>query len=70
MHLLFTKFSQLVKFVRWCPTLCDPHGILWVRILEWVAVPFFKGSAQLKDHTQVSHIAGRFFTSQLQKKQY
>ena len=33
------------------------------RILEWVAFPFSRGSSQLRDWTQVSHIAGRFFTS-------
>ena len=31
------------------------HGILQGRILEWVAVPFSKGSAQPRDWTQVSH---------------
>ena len=39
------------------------HGILQARILEWVAVPFSTGSSQPRDRTQVSHIAGRFFTS-------
>ena len=39
------------------------HGILQARILEWVALPFFRGSSQPRDQTQVSHIAGRFFTS-------
>ena len=39
------------------------HGILQARILEWVAVPFSKGSSQPRDWTQVSHIAGEFFTS-------
>ena len=39
------------------------HGILQTRILEWVAVPFSKGSSQPRDQTQVSCIAGRFFTS-------
>ena len=39
------------------------HGILQARILEWVAVPFSKGSSQPSDQTQVSLIAGRFFTS-------
>ena len=39
------------------------HGILQARILEWVAVPFFRGSFQPRDQTEVSHIAGRFFTS-------
>ena len=33
------------------------------RILEWVAFPFFRRSSQPRDQTQVSHIAGRFFTS-------
>ena len=51
-----------------CPTLCDTidytvHGILWAWILEWVAFPFWRGSFQPRDQTQVSHIAGRFFTS-------
>ena len=39
------------------------HGILQARILEWVAVLFSRGSSQSRDWTQVSHIAGRFFTS-------
>ena len=39
------------------------HGILQDRILEWVAVPFSRESYQPRDQTQVSHIAGIFFTS-------
>ena len=39
------------------------HGILQARILEGVTVPFTKGYSQLRDQTQISHIAGRFFTS-------
>ena len=38
------------------------HGILQARILEWVAFPFFRGSSQPRDSTQVSCIAGGFFT--------
>ena len=38
------------------------HGILQTRILEWVAFPFSRGSSQPRDWTQVSRIAGRFFT--------
>ena len=55
-----------------CPTLFHPmdcnlpgspdHGISQARILEWVAVPFSRGSSQSRDQTQVSLIAGRFFT--------
>ena len=48
--------------------LCGPmdytvHGILQARILEWVAFPISGGSFQPRDGTQVSRIAGRFFTS-------
>ena len=39
------------------------HGILQARILEWEAFPFSRGSFQPRDQTQVSLIAGRFFTS-------
>ena len=54
-----------------CVTLCDPldyrlsllcHRILQARRLEWVAIPFSRGSSQCRDWTWVSHIAGRFFT--------
>ena len=39
------------------------YGILQTRILEWVTVPFSRGSSQPRDRTQVSHIAGGFFIS-------
>ena len=38
------------------------HGILQARILEWVAISFSRGSSPPRDRTQISHIAGRFFT--------
>ena len=38
------------------------HGILQARILEWVAIPVTRGSSEPRDGTQVSCIAGRFFT--------
>ena len=38
------------------------HGILQAVLLEWVAIPFSRGSSKPRDWTQVSHIAGRFFT--------
>ena len=34
------------------------HGVLHVKILEWVAFPFSRGSFQPRDRTQVSRIAG------------
>ena len=52
-----------------CPTLCNPvecslpdssiHGILQTRILEWVSIPFSRGSSRPRDQIQVSCIAGR-----------
>ena len=54
-----------------CPSLCDSmdysppgssvHGVLQERILEWVKIPFSRGSSQPKDWTCVFCIAGRFF---------
>ena len=57
-----------MKVTQSCPVLYDPmdsivHGILEARILEWVAFPFSRGSSQTRDWTQVSCIAGGFFTS-------
>ena len=39
------------------------RGILQARTLEWVAMPSSRGSSQLRDRTQVSRTAGRFFTN-------
>ena len=49
------------------PMACSPpaffvHGILQARILKWVALPFSRGSSWPRDQTQVSRIAGGFFT--------
>ena len=55
-----------------CPTVCDPmycsllgssvHGIFQARILEWVAISFYRRSSWLRDWTWVSLIVGRHFT--------
>ena len=76
---MFFILLQVVLITQLCPTSCNPvdcsppgssvHGILQVRILEWVAIPFFRGSSWPRGQihislmkTQVSCIAGRFFT--------
>ena len=66
------KLGVKVLVTQSCPILCDPmhcsppgssvHGILQVRILEWVTIPFSMRSSRPRDGTQVSRIAGRFFT--------
>ena len=53
-------------------TLCNPmdcstpvfslHGISQARILEWVAIPFSRGSSRSRDRTHF-YIAGGFFTT-------
>ena len=53
--------------VQSCLTLCNPWtvtsqaslsmGIFQARILEWMAMPSFRGSSQPRDGTWVSHIA-------------
>ena len=70
--LLIFMVKVKVLVTQSCPTLCDPkdcsptgssaHGILQARMLEWVAIPFSRGSSQSRDRTWVSRIAGRFFT--------
>ena len=53
------------------PMDCSPpgssvHGILQVRILEWVAMPSSRRSSQPRDRTQMSHVSyigSRFFTT-------
>ena len=66
LHCVCTLVTQLSL------TFCNPmdcsspgssvHGIPQARILEWIAIPFSRGSSLLRDQTQVSHIIGRFFT--------
>ena len=66
-----SHYSKLLVnnlFVFICnPMDCSPpsssvHGILQARILEWVAIPFSRGTSQPRDWTQVSCIGGRSFT--------
>ena len=61
-----------IQSLQSCLTLCNSmhcsppgssvHRILQARILEWVAVPTFRGSSQPKDQTHVFCIAGGLFT--------
>ena len=39
-------------------------GIHKAKILEWIAIPFSKGSSPTRDRTRVSHIEGKFFMSE------
>ena len=58
------QFSSVIQL---CLTLCNPmdytvRGILQARILAEVAFPISRGSSQPRNGTQVSCIAGGFFT--------
>ena len=48
----------------WSPPGSSVHGILQARILECVAIPFSRESSRPKDRTQVSSLAGGFFTTE------
>ena len=68
----FLPSSSESKVAQSCLTLCDPmdcslpgsfiHEILQARILECIAISLSRGSSQPRDLTQVSCVAGRFFT--------
>ena len=55
------------KLLQWCPTLCGSidysfpgssvRGILQARILQWVAMPFTKGSSWPMDQTHISYVS-------------
>ena len=64
MSLLFNILLRFVTaFLPRCKLLLIfVHGILQARILEWVVIPFSRGSSQPSDQTWVSCIIGRFFT--------
>ena len=65
------KRKVKVLVTQSCPTLCDPmdcnppgssvHGILQARVLEWVAISFYRGPSPTRDRTWVSYAADRFF---------
>ena len=67
---ILSALSVLVaqsRLTLWDPMDCSLPGssvreILQARIMEWVAIPFSKGSSWSKDWTWVSCIAGSFFT--------
>ena len=72
MHKAYFSCESESEVTQSCPTLWDPmdcslsrssvHGIFQARVLEWIAISFSRESSQLRNRTQVSHIAGRCFT--------
>ena len=67
----FSQYSICVLVTQSRPTLCNPrdrsppgssvHGILQARKLEWVAIPFSRGSSWPRNQTWVSYSAGKLF---------
>ena len=63
---LTSLLHMLVKSLQYCPVLCDSmdhnlpgssvHEILQVRILEWFAISFSRGSFLPRDQTRISHV--------------
>ena len=57
------SLSRVQSAIPWTIAYQAPlHGIPQARILEWVAMSFFRGSSQSRNQTWVSCIDGRFFT--------
>ena len=66
------KWKVKVLVTQSCLTLwdsmaCSPpgssvRGNFWARILEWVAIPYSRGSSQPRNRACISCIACRFFT--------
>ena len=63
-HLTPLFLSEWVKVTQSCLTLYDPLKSMEFSWPEyWSAFPFSRRSSQHRNWTQVSHIAGKFFTS-------
>ena len=66
MLLLLFSHSVLSHFcdpMDYSPPDSSVHGISQARILQWVAIPFFRGYSWPRDQTCISFIVGGFFTS-------
>ena len=67
-------WSHDLRRSRGSPPGSSVHGILQARILEWVAIPFTRGSSWPWAQTRVTCNAGKFFTNwdtrEAQQKQY
>ena len=60
--MIVTQLSDSLLPIDCSPPGSSLHGISQARILEWVAIPFSRGSSRPRDWTMVSCIAGTFFT--------
>ena len=60
---IYNQSMEFINSIQNVQNLYTVHGILQARILEWVAFLFSRVSSQPKDQTQVTCIAGGFFTS-------
>ena len=53
---LLSCVQLFCDLMDWSPPGSSVHGIFQARILEWVAIPFSRGSSQPRDQTSVSCI--------------
>ena len=59
-YIPYSLYVWLIK--NYCVCMKDFLMNFKCNFLEWIAIPFSRGSSQLRGWTQVSCIAGRFFT--------
>ena len=66
-HMLQSNSAHMLVCAQLCLTLCDPmhcsppvssiHGIFQARILDWVAISFFRGSTRPRNQTHISCVS-------------
>ena len=79
-YVYICAYICIVLVTQLCPFLCNPVDcscqaplsivILQARRLEWIAIPFSRGSSPSRDQTHISCIVGRFFTTEPSGKHF
>ena len=62
------SYSTLCDPIDWSPPGSSVYGTLQAKLLEWVVMPFSRGSSRLRVQTRGSCLAGRFFTTEPPRK--
>ena len=76
----FSCYYSCMLHAQWCPTFWDPmdcsppdssvRGIFQAKILEWVAMSFFRGSSTLRHQTHISCVGRRILDCWATRKPY
>ena len=64
MKMLVAQLCAFCDSMDWSPSGSSIHGILHARILEWIVIPFSKGSSRSWDWTQVCALQANSLASE------